>query len=616
MPKKVPRRGGVLVIDRPHNLNRMRTKETLTRRTTRTARPRQAKANTQTDEQRSDKRNEEEVLEPEHALPPVKLKELPEPLQRAAARMGWKRLMPVQSKTIPYVLAGRDLMIQSRTGSGKTGAFVLPILARVDPQKKACQALILAPTRELALQVADQAETLAGEDGVRSVAVYGGVGYGAQVAAFKRGVQIVVGTPGRILDHLLNGALSLKHLRILVFDEADRMLSIGFYPDMKRLQQYLPKKRINGYMFSATFTPRVLGLAGEFLHEPEFLSLSRDHVHVTDTDHAYYTVPDMDKDRCLIRIIEVENPASALVFCNTRQRVHYVAAVLRRFGYDADELTSDLSQAAREKVLTRVREGKLRFLAATDVAARGIDLPELSHVIQYEPPEDPELYVHRAGRTGRAGASGEALALVTTVERLALRRIGRQFGIAFRERPLPTEEEVAAVVSERATALLEAQLRDLPSEQAERIQQLLPLAQRLSRTEEQARLMALLLDEHYEHTVKESLNGEWELDEDAIRRMLTALDDHLQHQDNLQTERLQRFIPLATELAKEEAVERVAMLLDHYYQRTVHGVVPPLVSAAGSAEERRGSRRSTRSSRSGSRSRSSGRRKGSRRQRR
>lgn len=510
--------------------------------------------------------------------------------------------MPVQSRTIPYMLAKRDLMIQSRTGSGKTGAFVLPILARIDAGKKACQALILAPTRELALQVAEQAETLAGEDGIRSVAVYGGVGYGAQVAAFKRGAQIVVGTPGRILDHLLNKALSLKQLKILVFDEADRMLSIGFYPDMKRLQKYLPEKYPNAYMFSATFTPRVLGLAREFLREPEFLSLSRDHVHVTETEHAYYTVPGMDKDRCLIRIIEVENPDSALIFCNTRQRVHYVTAVLRRFGYDADELTSDLGQAAREKVLTRVRKGKLRFLAATDVAARGIDLPELSHVIQYEPPEDPELYVHRAGRTGRAGASGEALTLVTTLERLALRRLGKQFGIGFRERPLPTEDEVAAVVSERATALLEAQLRDLPESQAERVNQLLPVAEELSQTPDQARLVALLLDEHYEHTVNDSLGGEWELDEGAISRMMTALQQHLEHQDSLQTERLRRFIPLAAELAKKGEVERVAMLLDHYYQRNVHGVVAPLPLAHGSSRDPRPPRRSARKTRSGSRS--------------
>ena len=179
-----------------------------------------------------------------------------------------------------------------------------------------------------------------------------------------------------------------------------------------RVQSYLPERRVSTFMFSATFPPQVIRLADQFLQKPGFLNLSSDHIHVTEVEHVYYVVPGMDKDRSLVRIIEAENPPSALIFCNTKVRVDYVTVVLQRFGYDADELTSDLSQAAREKVMERVRKGTLRFLVATDVAARGIDLPELSHVIQYEPPEDPEAYIHRAGRTGRAGGSGTAVSLV------------------------------------------------------------------------------------------------------------------------------------------------------------------------------------------------------------
>jgi ATP-dependent RNA helicase DeaD len=413
--------------------------------------------------------------------------------------------MPVQAKAIPYLMAGRDLMIQSRTGSGKTGAFLLSILERIDLKRGTCQALVLVPTRELARQVAQEAETLAGDAGMRTAVVYGGVAYGPQLSAFRKGAHLVVGTPGRILDHLLKRNLSLKNLRLMVFDEADRMLSMGFYPDMRQVQKYLPRRgetdRINGYMFSATFPSHVMRVAKEFLHKPEFLSLSRDQVHVTDTQHVYYTVPRMDKDRSLVRIIEVENPASALIFCNTKSRVHYVATVLRRFGYDADELSSDLSQKAREKIMTRTRQGSLRFLVATDVAARGIDLPDLSHVIIYEPPEDLEVYIHRAGRTGRAGASGVAISLVDVLELMQLERIAKRYGIELQEWPLPTGEDVTTIVSQRVTALLEARLRDRDRLQTERMQRFLPLVDSLSQSDEGLALLTMLLDDYYQLTL-------------------------------------------------------------------------------------------------------------------
>ncbi|MGD9317714.1 MAG: DEAD/DEAH box helicase [Anaerolineae bacterium] len=441
------------------------------------------------------------VVEPESALPTVSLADLPEPLRQAVARAGWPELMPVQARAIPYLLAGRDLLVQSRTGSGKTGAFLLPVLDRIDPKRATCQALVLAPTRELAKQVAEEAKTLAGEKGMRTAVVYGGVAYGPQIQAFRKGAHLVVGTPGRILDHLLKRNLSLKHLRMLIFDEADRMLSMGFYPDMKAIQRHLPSQPIQGCMFSATFPSHVMRLAGEFLHQPEFLSLSRDHVHVTDVEHVYYVVPRMDKDRSLVRIIEVENPPSALIFCNTKARVGYVMAVLQRFGYDADELSSDLSQKAREKIMARMRRGELRFLVATDVAARGIDLPELSHVIIYEPPEDPELYIHRAGRTGRAGAGGVAISLVDVMEQMDLSRIAKRYGIEMQEWPLPGAEDVEAIVSERVTVLLEARLRDRDRLKIERMQRFEPLIHELSQTEEGLALLTMLLDDYYQQSL-------------------------------------------------------------------------------------------------------------------
>lgn len=451
--------------------------------------------------------HEEHVVEPKDALPEVRMEDLPERLREAAARAGWTTLMPVQAKTIPYVLARRDLMIQSRTGSGKTGAFILPILERIDAGRSTCQALVLVPTRELARQVTGEAETLAGSTGVRTVAVYGGVGYGPQIEGFRKGAHLVVGTPGRVLDHLLRGSLSLRGLHILVFDEADRMLSMGFYPDMKQVQRFLPSRRINGYMFSATFPGHVLGLANEFLHEPELLSLSRDRVHVAETEHFYYVVPPMDKDRALVRVIESENPPSAFIFCNTRATVHFVTVVLQRFGYDADELSADLSQTAREAIMTRVRKSTLRFLVATDVAARGIDIPDLSHVIVYEPPEDPEAYIHRVGRTGRAGAGGVALSLVTGVEQMALKRIAQRFGIDLQQRRLPADEDVEGIVSQRVTALLEAQLRSRDKLQTERMQRFVPLARSFGENDDELAVIAMLLDDYYQQSLHAPPSG-------------------------------------------------------------------------------------------------------------
>jgi ATP-dependent RNA helicase DeaD len=441
---------------------------------------------------------EPNAFTPRETLAEVTLETLPDRLRQAAGRAGWTALMPVQARVIPYLLARRDVMIQARTGSGKTGAFLLPMLERLDGRRPETQALILVPTRELAVQVARDAETLCAAGGLRNAALYGGVGYGGQLDALKQGAHIVVGTPGRVLDHLLKRTLSLERLEMLVFDEADRMLSMGFYPDMKHMQHYLPKRRLHASMFSATFPGYVMTTAREFIRDPEFISLSRDHVHVTDTEHIYYRVPGLDKDRALIRIIETENPASGLIFCNTKSRVHYVNVVLQRFGYDADELSADLAQAERERVLDRVRQGKLRFLVATDVAGRGIDLPELSHVFQYELPEDVESYIHRAGRTGRAGAAGVAISLISGMEHFALDRIAKAYKIELEERPLPSDADVAALVAERVTALLEARLRERDKLQTERSQRFVPLARSLAESEDEQAVIAMLLDDYYQ----------------------------------------------------------------------------------------------------------------------
>ncbi|MEN6374167.1 MAG: DEAD/DEAH box helicase [Smithella sp.] len=447
------------------------------------------------------RKNEENDIEPAAALPEISLAQLAPELRLACENAGWQSLTPVQAKSIPYLLAGRDMMIQSRTGSGKTGAYILPIMQKIDLGRNVAQALVLVPTRELALQVSREAQKLVQGSDLRVAVVYGGVGYGAQLEAFRSGAQLVVGTPGRILDHLLKNTLSLDHLKILIFDEADRMLSMGFYPDMVKIRKYIPSKDIVSSMFSATYPPQVIRLADQFLREPELLSLSGNQVHIAEIEHVYYVVPGMRKERSLVRIIEIENPSSAIIFCNTKDNVHYLSIVLKRFGYDADELSSDLAQSAREKVMGRVRRGTLRFLVATDVAARGIDIPDLSHVIQYEPPEDPEAYIHRAGRTGRMGASGVAISLVAEMERFKLQNIARFYKINMEERTLADDEEIERVVAERITALLEARLRSRDNLEIERMQRFVPLARNLAQAEEELTLIAMLLDDYYQQSL-------------------------------------------------------------------------------------------------------------------
>ena len=441
------------------------------------------------------------VDEPENAPPEVSLADLPQLLQTACAKAGWNSLMPVQSRALPYLLEGRDLMVQSRTGSGKTGTYLLPLMARLNPAMPAVQALILVPTRELAVQVEQEAKTLFKGSGFTVAAVYGGVGYGKQMDALRQGVSVVVGTPGRVLDHLLRRTLNLDHISALIFDEADRMLSIGFYPDMKEIQRYLPETSIHAMLFSATYPPHVLKLAGEFLTDPQMLSLSTTQIHVAEVQHLYCECKSMEKDRTLIKILEVENPASAIIFCNTKATVHFVTAVLQGFGFNADELSADLSQSRREDVLSRLRKGTIRFLVATDVAARGIDIPELSHVFLYEPPDDRESYIHRAGRTGRAGAAGVVISLVDIMEKMELQRIAKYFKVPLTQHMAPTDEEVAHAVGMRVTALLEARFRQLNGLERERMKRFEPLVQSIAEDPEQRHLLTLLLDDCYQKSL-------------------------------------------------------------------------------------------------------------------
>ncbi|MDX1418841.1 MAG: DEAD/DEAH box helicase [Rubricoccaceae bacterium] len=440
---------------------------------------------------------------PDPPLDEATVESLPAPLRDGVEAMGWPSLMPVQETAIPYLLDGRDLIVQSRTGSGKTGAFLLPLLERLDSEEPAAQCLVLCPTRELAKQIHGEFERMNGGrpkgERLDAVAVYGGTAYGPQIDAFKRGAALVIGTPGRVLDHLQRGTLKLDRLRVLVLDEADEMLSMGFYPDMRKLQRFLPRER-QGAMFSATMPYAVQRVGREFLSEPSFLSLSGGTIHVDIMSHRAYAVEPMEKDRALVALIEMENPAAAIVFANTRREVDYLAQFLSNYGYDAAPISSDFNQKQREKVMGRLRRGDLRFLIATDVAARGIDVSDLSHVFQYDVPQDPEYYIHRAGRTARAGKTGVALTLYAPGEKAALQTIVKKYEIDMEWREVPTDEEVGGRTGERLTVLLEDEMRDKTNLERERLRRFVPVVQSLV-AEGEPELLAMLLDEVYQRSL-------------------------------------------------------------------------------------------------------------------
>jgi len=429
--------------------------------------------------------------------PPVSMEELSPEVRRGCLDLGWTKLVDVQVKTIAAFLAGRDLMVQSRTGSGKTGAFGIPIAEMVKPEGHYVQAMVLTPTRELTLQVCKEVGSIGRHKGVVPVAIYGGVGYKAQLDGLKGGAQVVVGTAGRILDHMEGGALDASRIGILVLDEADEMLSMGFYPDMRRIQAELPKKR-QTLLFSATIPPTVQSLARGFLKDPAFISLSTDRATVEEIENFYYITPQAEKEANLARILECENPDSAIIFCNTKAEVHLVTAALKRRGFDADEISGDLAQNDRERVMGRIKAGALRFLVATDVAARGIDISDLAWVINYSMPPATEVYLHRTGRTGRMGKTGIAVSMVSGFDIGAFDLAMKANRIQAIERELPTEEAVTARLVERTEAALERALRELARATREQADRFLPAARELAESEEGREVIAFLLYTYYE----------------------------------------------------------------------------------------------------------------------
>jgi ATP-dependent RNA helicase DeaD len=337
---------------------------------------------------------------------------------------GYLEPTPVQAGLIPRALEGDDLMGQAQTGTGKTAAFAIPILERIEPHagKAEPQALVLVPTRELAVQVRDEIAKLAAGRRVRVVALYGGKPVRPQSEKLQRGVEVVVGTPGRLLDHIGRGTLVLGGLRFVVLDEADRMLDIGFRPDIEKILRRCPQSR-QSLLLSATIPPPVMRLARQYMREPDMLDFSTKDVAVETIEQFYCTVDAQRKHDLLLRLLQREDPAQAIIFCRTRRGTDRVCRRLSKKFPDAACIHGDLQQSVRDSVMARFREGNIRLLVATDVVGRGIDVTRISHIINFDVPEFCDDYVHRVGRTGRMGREGIAFTFVTPEEGIQLTRI-------------------------------------------------------------------------------------------------------------------------------------------------------------------------------------------------
>ncbi|MTV37584.1 DEAD/DEAH box helicase [Duganella radicis] len=364
------------------------------------------------------------------------------PLLKALDDVGYESPSPIQAATIPLLLNNQDVLGQAQTGTGKTAAFALPILARIDIKQSTPQALVLAPTRELAIQVAEAFQTYAHHiPGFHVLPIYGGQSYGPQLSALRRGVHVVVGTPGRVIDHLDKGSLDLSKLKTLVLDEADEMLRMGFIDDVERILQETPESR-QTTLFSATMPPAIRRIANTYLRNPKEITVAAKTGTNENIRQRYWLVSGMHKLDALTRILEAENFDGMIIFSRTKLGTEELAQKLQARGFSAAAINGDIQQAQRERTVQMLKDGKIDILVATDVAARGLDVERISHVVNYDVPHDPESYTHRIGRTGRAGRSGEAILFITPREKGLLKMIERATRQPIGQLELPTIQAV------------------------------------------------------------------------------------------------------------------------------------------------------------------------------
>ena len=382
---------------------------------------------------------------------------------KAITDLGFEVPTPIQALAIPVLLTGCDLIGLAQTGTGKTAAFGLPLIEKLDSSNPSTQALILAPTRELAIQVAKGIHDFAKYAGLRVVPVYGGQPIDRQFRALKQGGQIVVGTPGRVLDHLRRGSLRLDGVKFCVLDEADEMMAMGFTEDLEAILSELPESRQLAF-FSATMAPRVLMITKKFLRDPKRIEIISKQRTLETTNQTYYEVAPGKKQEALARVLDMETPGSTIVFCRTRLETAELSDSLSLHGYSAESIHGDMGQQDRERVLRRFRDGLTDLLIATDVAARGLDIDHVTHVINYDVPFDAEQYIHRIGRTGRAGRTGDAITLIYHREKRKLENIERMIGSKIEPARIPT---VADIAYRRREAFIESLRQTLMAKEFE-----------------------------------------------------------------------------------------------------------------------------------------------------
>jgi ATP-dependent RNA helicase DeaD len=413
---------------------------------------------------------------------------------------GYRAPTECQQETLPRALIGKDLVVQSRTGTGKTAAFGIPIVERTDLANDAVQAVVLTPTRELAIQVAQEVSEIGRGRGVKVEAIYGGDSMDRQVEGIRAGAHVIVGTPGRVLDHLRRRTLRLDAVKTLVLDEADRMLDMGFAVEMGQIMEYVPAER-QTLLFSATIPLGIRGLIYHYLSDPEWVLLSEDQIYVKEVEHLYCLTPKLHKEATLYKLLEYDNPATSMIFCNTREETRQVYTFLMGKGLPCAMLSSDLPQKKRERVMARFRAGEIRHMVTTDVASRGIDIEDLSHVFIFSTPDSPEQYIHRAGRTGRVGKSGRAISLVSAHDLMNFNRLVKRYHVEVGELSVPSDAEVQERKVERIVARLVAEGQALPLED---FAEFAPIARRVADHEHRDRVVALLLRRYFQAPVEEA----------------------------------------------------------------------------------------------------------------